>query len=308
MPLSGLSFVGSVSAVAFSPDEALLYAGVGPYLRVYRVSDGALLEVRLAVPSGSRVHGLICRRRWRRRRAGATGSGAAGGEEGGASWDVAVYGQKSVALLACNCATSGELKECLGTDAAATSTSAIPCAPQHFAAVGFPQMKDWVLNLGFPGGMCEAAGEGGFREGGDALTGELLVGMAHNSVELWRYIDWHGSSHHHDHPPPLSASAAATATKAWCVGSVLCETRCLLYSLAFLPSSGREGGGGALVASGTPFGHVVLWRLPPTDAFGQRPEGQPAAGVLGGGGCGGGGGGGEVERRRELSGKARELG
>eukprot|EP01048_Picozoa_sp_COSAG05_P001297 COSAG05_NODE_43_length_25931_cov_49.314636_10_plen_168_part_00 len=108
-----LSFVGSVSAVRFSPDERLLYAGVGPELRVYRVSDGQLLEARHVVAAGSRVHGIefqSCQ----------------------FGWEVGVYGQKSVSVLRC-------ARGAVGREDGVT----------HVESANFPQMQDWIMGFCF---------------------------------------------------------------------------------------------------------------------------------------------------------------
>jgi hypothetical protein len=116
-------YVGAVCSVRFSPDESLLYAGVGPYLRVYRVAGGELLEARRVVPDGSRVHGICFRQK-------------SGGRAG---WDVAAYGQKCVAIVVYTAGAVGgaaELHECGPT---------------------IPQLSDWVLDACFVPGEASTA-------------------------------------------------------------------------------------------------------------------------------------------------------
>ena len=134
-----LSFVGSVSAVRFSPDEELLYAGVGPEVRVYRVADGQLVDARQVVTASSRVHGIEFLHQ-------STG------------WEVGVYGRKSVATLRYSSTAAGHGGNEL-----------------HALSAAFPPMHDWVM------GLCFAVVDSAFP------AYNLLVGTAHNRVDVWQY-------------------------------------------------------------------------------------------------------------------------
>eukprot|EP01046_Picozoa_sp_COSAG06_P008943 COSAG06_NODE_458_length_15468_cov_5.851074_10_plen_425_part_01 len=192
-----LGYLGGVAALSFSPDERLIYAGIGARILAYSTLEGTLLATRRVFAHG-KIHGFTFQRQQ-----------AGGG--GGGSESVAVFGQKSVSALV---ARRGDDHGCSRLEVAAR----------------FPTMSDWVLNLAFL--PCVERG------------GRLLIGFAHNRVELWCY------------PGTVAGSAPPQAV---CTHSVLADERCFLYSLAFLVEPANPDS--ALVASGTVFGSVVLWKV-----------------------------------------------
>jgi len=97
-------------------------------------------------------------------------------------------------------------------------------------AAHFPTMDDWVLNVA----LVPTCMEG---------VKQLLIGFAHNRVELWSF-------------PATAVGGAPDAVR---THSVLGNARCFLYSLAFWVDPAKPDG--VLVASGTVFGSVVLWKL-----------------------------------------------
>eukprot|EP01043_Picozoa_sp_COSAG02_P016460 COSAG02_NODE_725_length_18021_cov_392.218279_3_plen_756_part_00 len=133
---------------------------------------------------------------------------------------VAVFGQKSVSASV----------------ARHTVDDGYTCKP----AAHFPTMDDWVLNVAF----LPRSAEG---------SEQLLIGFAHNRVEVWCF----------------PATAPGSVPNAVRTHSVLGSVRCFLYSLAFLVEPADPHG--VLVASGTVFGSVVLWKVGLPGGAGQGP-------------------------------------